>query len=86
MEIRRITPICKGGGKEKFVEYMTISVLLCFSRILGGVVYSRLYLYLSENDLLYYKQFGSQKGHFTVMLSLELQIKYTTFLTKIFIH
>ena len=28
-------------------------------------MYNRLYLYLTENNLLYNKQFGFQKGHFT---------------------
>ena len=53
------------GYKEKFVVYMPIFVLSCFSKILGRVMYNRLYLYLTENELLYNKQFGCQKVNFT---------------------
>ena len=35
-------------------------------------MYNRLYLYLTENDLLYNKQFGFQKGHFTDHATLQL--------------
>ena len=41
------------------------TVLPCFSKILERTMYNRLYLYLTENNLLYKKQFGFQKGHST---------------------
>ena len=62
MKIARITPIYKGGDKEN-VNYRPISVLPCFSKIRARLMYNRLYLYLTENNLLYNKQFGFQKGH-----------------------
>ena len=37
MKIARITPICKGGGKEN-VNYRPISVLPCFSKILERIM------------------------------------------------
>ena len=60
IKITRITPIHKGGEKEIAVNYRPISALPCFSKIL-----ERLYLYLTENNLIYNKQFGFQKGHST---------------------
>ena len=65
MEIARITPIYKGGDKENVVNYRPISVLPCFSKILERIMHNRLYLYLTENNVLYNKQFGFQKGHST---------------------
>ena len=65
MKIARITPIYKVGDKENVVNYRPISVLPCFSKILERIMYNRLYLYLTENNLLYNKQFGFQKGHST---------------------
>ena len=50
MKIARITPVFK-------------SVLPCFSKMLERIMYNRLYKYLTENNLLYCKQFGLQKGH-----------------------
>ena len=65
IKIARITPIYKGGGKENVVNYRPISVLPCFSKILERIMYNRVYLYMTENNLLYNKQFGLQKGHST---------------------
>ena len=64
MKIPRITPIYTGGDKENVVNYRIISVPPCFSKILERIVYNRLYLYLTENNLLYNKQFGFQKRSF----------------------
>ena len=65
IKIARITPIHKGGGKENVVNYRPISVLPCFSKILERIMYNRVYLYMTENNLLHNKQFGLQKGHST---------------------
>ena len=52
MKIARITPIYKGGDKENVVNYRPISVLPCFSKLLERIKYNKLYLYLTENNLL----------------------------------
>ena len=46
-------------------NYHPISVLPCFSKILEGIIYNRLYSFFSENNTLYKKQFGFQKQHST---------------------
>ena len=46
-------------------NYRPISVLSCFSKILERIMYNRLYQYLTENKILYPKQFGFQTGHST---------------------
>ena len=60
IKIARITPIYKSVDKENVVNY---SVLPCFLKILEKIMYNRLYLYLTENNLLCKKLFGFQKGH-----------------------
>ena len=65
MKIAKITLIYKSGDKENVVNYRLISALLCFSKTPERIMYKRLYLYLTGNNLLYNKQFGFQKGHFT---------------------
>ena len=70
IKIAQITPIYKGGEKENVVNYRPISVLPCFSKIL-----ERLFLYLTENNLLYNKQFGFQKGHSTDHAIVQLEIR-----------
>ena len=65
MKIAKITPIYKSGDKENVVNYRLISILLCFSKMLERTMYNRLYLYLTESNLLYNKQFDFQKERFT---------------------
>ena len=65
MKISWIIPIYKAGDKKHVVNYRSISVLPCFSKILKRIMYNRLYLYFTENKLLCNKQFGFQKGHST---------------------
>ena len=57
MKIARVTPIFKSD------DTLLVSVLQCFSKMLERIMYNRLYKYLTENNLLYCKQFGFQKGH-----------------------
>ena len=52
MKIARITPIYKSGDKENVVNCRPISVLPCFSKILERIMYNRLYLHSTENNLL----------------------------------
>ena len=77
MEIARITPICKGQAN-------TCSAV--FFKILERIMYNRLYLYLTESNLFYDKQFGFQKDIPLIMLFFNSQIKYTKCLIKTFTH
>ena len=63
MKIARVTPVFKSGDTSLMTNYRPISVLPCFSKMLERIMYNRLYKYLTENNLLYCKQFGFQKGH-----------------------
>ena len=65
MKIACVTPIFKKGDKSNVSNYRPISVLPCFSKILERIMYNRLYSYLTQNNLLYDKQFGFQKQHST---------------------
>ena len=61
----RVTPIYKGENSSDVSNYIPISVLPCFSKILERIMYNRLYKYLIENNILYSKQFGFQNRHST---------------------
>ena len=65
MKIAQFMLIFKVGDKENVVNCRPISILLYFSKILERIMYNRVSLYLTENDLLYNKQFGFQTGHST---------------------
>ena len=63
IKIVRVTPVFKSGDTSLMTNYRPISVLPCFSKMLERIMYNRLYKYLTENNLLYCKKFGFQKGH-----------------------
>ena len=50
-----MAPIYKDSNKERLLNYMLISILPWFSKILERIIYKRLYYYSSEDDLLYSK-------------------------------
>ena len=53
-------------------NYRPISVLPCFSKILERIIYNRLYKYLTDNNILYKKQFGFQTRHSTEHAIIQL--------------
>ena len=61
LKVARITPIFKSGDVTIMSNYLPISVLPCFSKILEKIMYNRLHRYLCENNMVYDKQFGFQK-------------------------
>ena len=65
LKIAKGTTIYKTDDKSNLSNYRPISVLSCFSKILKRIMYNRLYQYLTENKILYHKQFGFQTGHLT---------------------
>ena len=72
MKIVKILPTFKNGKKSITSNYRQISVLPCFSKILERIMYNRLYSYLTENNILFNKQFGFQADHSTEHALLEL--------------
>ena len=69
LKITKVTPIYKTEDKSDLSNYRPISVLSCFSKILERIMHNCLYQYLTENKILYPKQFGFQTGHWTISWS-----------------
>ena len=65
LKIAKVSPVYKKDEEFLPTNYRPISVLLCFSKLLERIVYNRLFKYLSENSILYKKQFGFQTSHST---------------------
>ena len=65
LKIAKVTPIYKTNDKSNLTNCRSISVLSCFSKILKRIMYNRLYQYLTENKILYHKEFGFQTGDST---------------------
>ena len=65
LKISNVSPIYKKDGELLLTNYRPISVLPCFSKLLERIMYNRLLKYLSENSILYEKQFGFQTSYST---------------------
>ena len=65
LKIARVTSLLKGGENYQLGNYRPIFVLPCFSKVLEKIMYNRLYKYLTDNSMLYKKQFGFQDRHST---------------------
>ena len=65
LKIAKVTPVFTAGDLMEISNYRPISVLPCFSKILEPIMHSHLYSYLGNEKILYLKQFGFQKCHFT---------------------
>ena len=72
LKIVRVPPLFKGGENYELGNYRPISVLPCFSKILEKIMYNRLYKHLTDNSILYKKQFGFQEGHSTEYTIVQL--------------
>ena len=72
IKIAKVSPIFKTDKKDLLTNYQPISVLPCLSKILERIMYDRLYNYLTENKILFKKQFGFRSGHSTNHALLEL--------------
>ena len=65
LKIAKVSPICRKDEEFLLTNYRPISVLPCFSKLLERIMHNRLFKYLSENSILYEKQFGFQTSHST---------------------
>ena len=65
LKIAIVSPILKTGDIADISNLRSISVLLCFSKILERVMYNRLYQYLTDQKILHSQQVGFRKRHST---------------------
>ena len=63
MKIARVTLVFKSSDTSLLTNYRPRSVIPCFSKMLEKIMCNRLYKHITENNLLYWKQFGFQKAH-----------------------
>ena len=55
LKIAKVTPIYKAGDSGDISNYRFMSIVPCFSKILERLMYTCLYKYLKENNILYEK-------------------------------
>ena len=82
MKIANVVPIDKSGDEKMFSNYRPVSVLPVFSKLIERLMYNRLIMFVTNNDLLYKYQFGFQRGKSAYMALLMLVDKMTEALEK----
>ena len=65
IKMAKVTPIHKKESKLVHLNYRPISLLSVFSKIYEKCIYSRIYHYLIQNNLIYSKQFGFRASYST---------------------
>ena len=78
LKIAKITPIFKKENPHITDNYRPISLLPSISKIFEKVVYTQIYDYFTENNLLYDSQYGFRKFHSTEFAALEMTDKIST--------
>ena len=65
LKIAKVKPLFKHGDACKLNNYRPISLLPTISKVFESFIYSQLYTYFSENNLLNEQQFGFSLGRNT---------------------
>ena len=68
----RVSTAYKAGYSNDETNYRPTSVLPCFPKLLEIIMYNRLFSYVSQEKILYSKQFRFQSGHSTEHAILQL--------------
>ena len=79
-KIAKVIPIFKGDDESMCENYRPISLLPIFSKIFEKVIYTRMYKFVSDNNLIYSKQFGFRANHSTEHALVSLTEDIKTFL------
>ena len=70
-KIARVTPIFKSGLTDDLSNYCPIFVLSTIARIFEKLLYSHLYEFLTENDILGNRQWGFRSLHSTALALID---------------
>ena len=65
LKIARVSPVYKAGNIGGLTNHRPISDLPCFSKILERIMHNPLFSYVSQEQILYLKQFVFHSGHST---------------------
>ena len=72
LKIAKVKPLFKRGDTCQLNNYRPISLLRTISKIFETIIYSQLYSYFSQNNLLSEEQYGFRAQHSTELASVKL--------------
>ena len=70
-KVARVTPIHKGSERDDVGNYRHISILSTVARVFENIIYTHLYDYLMQNNILGDKQWGFRSLHSTALALLD---------------
>ena len=82
LKTAKVVPVHKGGAKINIENYRPISLLSAISKIYEKVMYTRVYEFLSLNNILIENQFGFRKGRSCEQALLTAQNEISISLSK----
>ncbi len=77
-KIANMVPVFKAGNKNILNNYIPISILPAFSKILEKLVSIRLINFLESQNILYKHQYGFRQNYSTIHLILHLLTSIST--------
>ena len=86
LKISKVTPLFKSGDAEKATNYRLILVLPQFPKILEKIIYNQIYKNLTNNNLLFDKQFEFQLNTTTEYVIFQLVIDISSSFERGNIH
>ena len=86
LKISKVTPLFKSGDAEKATNYRPILVLPQFPKILEKIIYNQIYKNLTNNNLLFDKQFEFQLNTTTEYVIFQLVIDISSSFERGNIH
>ena len=72
LKVVKVIPIYNKDDSSLVLNYRHVSILPNISKVLERLMYSRLYDFLTKNELLYENQYGFRKFHSTELALLQL--------------
>ena len=72
LKVSEVIPIHKGGSTEELNNYIPISLLSIFDKIIEKIMHKRLYEFLQEHFILFQNQFGFRKNNSPFLALIEL--------------
>jgi len=74
MKTAKVIPVFKKGKTDLMSNYRPTLLLSIFDKLLEKIVYTRLFSFLSSNNILYEYQFGFRKFHSTSMALIDVVV------------
>ena len=72
LKMSKTIPLFKKGDASNMSNYMPISLLPTISKVFERVIYSQLYHYFNNNNLLSEQQYGFRAHHSTELAAVKL--------------